>query len=86
MIQTYDVVNKSQLVCNPTFGKPSPDSLPLRDDEASTDRPLMTTFVDSPVKGLQSSDEGEVKGQITGEGKIFCEILFLSFFDNVLIV
>ncbi|XP_052106918.1 nuclear protein MDM1-like isoform X2 [Mytilus californianus] len=68
LFKTYDV-SKAKLVCNPTFGKPSPDTHPLRDDEASTDRPMLTTFVDTPAKSL-TVENGEVKAQKTGEVQV----------------
>ncbi|XP_063437267.1 nuclear protein MDM1-like isoform X1 [Mytilus trossulus] len=68
LFKTYDV-NKTKYVCDPTFGKPSPDTHPLRDDEASTDRPMLTTFVDTPAKHLPV-ENGEVKAQKTGEVQV----------------
>lgn len=65
LFKTFDA-RKAKLVCSPTFGKPSPDTHLLRDDEASTDRPMLTTFVDSPVKSLPV-DDGQVKAQRTSE-------------------
>lgn len=80
IFQTYDV-SKTKLACNPTFGKPSPDTHPLRDDEASTDRPMLTTFVDTPAKHLPV-ENGEVKAQKTGEGELVWNFSQIYLFCN----
>lgn len=79
MFQTYDV-SKTKFVCDPTFGKPSPDTHPLRDDEASTDRPMLTTFVDTPAKHLPV-ENGEVKAQKTGEGELVWNLSRMYLFS-----
>ena len=66
LFKTFDV-NKAKLSCSPTYGKPSPDTHLLRDDDASTDRPMLTTFVDSPVKCQPPVEDGQVKAQKTSE-------------------
>ena len=54
------------LTTTPTCGLPSRDAHFLRDDAASTDRPLGTQFVSSPQKARTPGKFGVNKGM--GEG------------------
>lgn len=47
--QTY-ALDSGFLTTSPTFGLASRDSHQLRDDTASTDRPLETQFIETPKK------------------------------------
>lgn len=46
----FQIFDITKLAESPTFGKPSYDSHVLRDDFASEDRPLITRYVDTPLK------------------------------------
>ncbi|KAK3103330.1 hypothetical protein FSP39_018545 [Pinctada imbricata] len=64
--KTYNV-RHGTLSATPTFGSPSKDTHFLRDDDASVDRPLQTTFVDTPIKSIPViSDSSE---QVVSQAK-----------------
>ncbi|XP_046564745.1 nuclear protein MDM1-like isoform X2 [Haliotis rubra] len=53
--------NLNRLLTTPTFGQPSHDTHMLRDDDASVDQPLKTTYVYTPAEDLSDPEQQVVE-------------------------